>query len=170
MIERLAGSMGTNQIIVQGRSVAYISAIHDKSLGASESDFTVAKKIGMTGEDHLAILVSRRPAKLEVNTEEFAQVGEKFEIEEAVSEDKMEQSEDETQSTLDSLVSQNPRSLDGEERVQSEVRDDRAINIVEASNEGILIPAHATATGRSEFAQCRTSITEKEMRQKVRPS
>ena len=30
-------------------------AIHNPSLGGSESDFGVAKKIGLTAEDHLAI-------------------------------------------------------------------------------------------------------------------
>ncbi|HIH67433.1 MAG TPA: hypothetical protein HA305_03500, partial [Candidatus Thalassarchaeaceae archaeon] len=53
---------------------------------------------------HLAILGIPKTSKVGKSIlEEFAQVGEKFEIEEAVSEDKMEQSEDETQSTLDSF-------------------------------------------------------------------
>jgi replication factor C large subunit len=104
LIERLAGSMGTSKSSFREDLWPALLAIHDKSLGASESDFTVAKKIGMTGEDHLAILGIPKTSKVGKSIlEEFGQVGEKFEIEEAVSEDKMEQSEDETQSTLDSF-------------------------------------------------------------------
>ena len=104
MIERLAGSMGTSKSSFREDLWPALLAIHDKSLGASESDFTVAKKIGMTGEDHLAILGIPKTSKVGKSIlEEFGQVEEKFEIEEAATEDKIEQSEDETQSTLDSF-------------------------------------------------------------------
>ena len=104
MIERLAGSMGTSKSSFREDLWPALLAIHDKSLGASESDFTVAKKIGMSGEDHLAVLGIPKTSKVGKSIlEEFGQAEEKFEIEEAVSKDIVEQNNDESQSTLDSF-------------------------------------------------------------------
>ena len=64
----------------------------------------MAKKIGMTGEDHLAVLGIPKTSKVGKSIlEEFGQVEEKFEIEEIVSKEIVEQSNDESQSTLDSF-------------------------------------------------------------------
>ena len=56
----------------------------------------------MTGEDHLAIHGIPKTSKAGKSIlEEFGQVEEKFEIEKAPSKDTVEQSSDESQSTLD---------------------------------------------------------------------
>ena len=104
MIEKLAGSFGTSKSSFREDLWPTLLAIHDKSLGASERDFTVAKKIGMTGEDHLAVLGIPKTSKVGKSIlEEFGQVEEKFEIEEIVSKEIVEQSIDDSQSTLDSF-------------------------------------------------------------------
>ena len=104
LIEKLAGSFGTSKSSFREDLWPTLLAIHDKSLGASERDFTVAKKIGMTGEDHLAVLGIPKTSKVGKSIlEEFGQVEEKFEIEEIVSKEIVEQSNDESQSTLDSF-------------------------------------------------------------------
>ena len=104
LIEKLAGSLGTSKSSFREDLWPTLLAIHDKSLGASDRDFTVAKKIGMTGEDHLAVLGIPKTSKVGKSIlEEFGQAEEKFEIEESVSKDIVEQSNDESQSTLDSF-------------------------------------------------------------------
>ncbi len=104
LIEKLAGSFGTSKSSFREDLWPTLLAIHDKSLGASERDFTVAKKIGMTGEDHLAVLGIPKTSKVGKSIlEEFGQVEEKFEIEEIVLKEIVEQSNDESQSTLDSF-------------------------------------------------------------------
>ena len=104
MIERLAGSIGTSKSSFREDLWPALLAIHDKSLGASDRDFTVAKRIGLTGEDHLAIHGIPKTSKVGKSIlEEFGQVEEKFEIEEAPSKDIVEQNNDESQSTLDSF-------------------------------------------------------------------
>ena len=104
LIERLAGSIGTSKSSFREDLWPALLAIHDKSLGASDRDFTVAKRIGLTGEDHLAIHGIPKTSKVGKSIlEEFGQVEEKFEIEEAPSNDIVEQSSDESQSTLDSF-------------------------------------------------------------------
>ena len=58
----------------------------------------------MTGEDHLAIHGIPKTSKVGKSIlEEFGQVEEMFEIEKASSKDIVEQSSDESQSTLDSF-------------------------------------------------------------------
>ena len=104
LIERLAGALGTSKSSFREDLWPALLAIHDKSLGASESDFTVAKKIGMSGEDHLAVLGIPKTSKVGKSIlEEFGQVEEKFKIEESVSKDIAEQSDNDSQSTLDSF-------------------------------------------------------------------
>ena len=104
LIEKLAGSLGTSRSSFREDLWPALLAIHDKSLGASERDFTVAKKIGMTGEDHLAVLGIPRTSKVGKSIlEEFGRVEDRFEIEEIVSKGIVEQSKEESQSTLDSF-------------------------------------------------------------------
>ena len=58
----------------------------------------------MSGEDHLAVLGIPKTSKVGKSIlEEFGQVEEKFEIEESVSKDIAEQSDNDSQSTLDSF-------------------------------------------------------------------
>ena len=58
----------------------------------------------MTGEDHLAIHGIPKTSKAGKSIlEEFGQVEEKFEIEEAPSKDIVEQNNEDSQSTLDSF-------------------------------------------------------------------
>ena len=102
LLEKLAGSLGTSKSSFREDLWPALLAIHDKSLGASESDFTVAKKIGMTGEDHLAVLGIPRQKVGKSILKEFGQAVEKFEIEE-VSKEIVEQNNDDSQSTLDSF-------------------------------------------------------------------
>ena len=104
LIERLAESLGTSKSSFREDLWPALLAIHDKSLGASESDFTVAKKIGMTGEDHLAVLGIPKNSKVGKSIlEEFKQVEDKLDIEEPISKDIVEQSVSESQSTLDNF-------------------------------------------------------------------
>ena len=104
LIEKLAGSLGASSSSFREDLWPALLAIHDKSLGASERDFTVAKKIGMTGEDHLAVLGIPRTSKVGKSIlEEFGRVEDRFEIEEIVSKGIVEQSKEESQSTLDSF-------------------------------------------------------------------
>ena len=58
----------------------------------------------MTGEDHLAVLGIPKTSKVGKSIlKEFGQAVEKFEIEEVVSKDIVEQNNEESQSTLDSF-------------------------------------------------------------------
>ena len=58
----------------------------------------------MTGEDHLAVLGIPRTSKVGKSIlEEFGRVEDRFEIEEIVSKGIVEQSKEESQSTLDSF-------------------------------------------------------------------
>ena len=104
LIQRLAKSLGTSKSSFREDLWPALLAIHDEGLGASESDFTVAKKMGMTGEDHLAVLGIPKTSKVGKSLlEEFGQVEEKLELEEAVSKEIVEQSDNDGQSTLDSF-------------------------------------------------------------------
>ena len=104
LIERLATSLGTSKASFREDLWPALLAIHDKSLGASEYDFTVSKKIGLSGEDHLAIFGIPKTSKIGKSIlEEFGQNEETLEKQEAPTFDKVEQSNDESQSTLDSF-------------------------------------------------------------------
>ena len=104
LIERLATSLGMSKASFREDLWPTLLAIHDKSLGASEYDFTVSKKIGLSGEDHLAIFGITKTSKIGKSIlEQFGQNEETPEKQEAPSFDKVEQSNDESQSTLDSF-------------------------------------------------------------------
>ena len=104
LVERLAGSLGASRASFREDLWPALLAIHDKSLGASERDYTVAKKIGMTGEDHLAVLGIPKTSKVGKSIlEEFEQAEDRFETSESGPKATFEESNDESQSTLDSF-------------------------------------------------------------------
>ena len=55
LISNLSEKFGTSRSSVREELWPTLLAIHDSSLGGSEDDFTVAKKIGLSGEGHLAM-------------------------------------------------------------------------------------------------------------------
>ena len=55
LIARLAESLGSSKSSIREDLWPNLLAIHDNSLGGSSEDFTVAKRIGLTAEDHLAL-------------------------------------------------------------------------------------------------------------------
>ena len=104
LVERLAGSLGASRASFREDLWPALLAIHDKSLGASERDYTVAKKIGMTGEDHLAVLGIPKTSKVGKSIlEEFEQAEDRFETSESGPKATFEESNNESQSTLDSF-------------------------------------------------------------------
>ena len=104
LVERLARSLGASRASFREDLWPALLAIHDKSLGASERDYTVAKKIGMTGEDHLAVLGIPKTSKVGKSIlEEFEQAEDRFETSESGPKATFEESNNESQSTLDSF-------------------------------------------------------------------
>ena len=104
LVERLAGSLGASRASFREDLWPALLAIHDKSLGASERDYTVAKKIGMTGEDHLAVLGIPKTSKVGKSIlEEFEQAEDRFETSESGPKATFEEINNESQSTLDSF-------------------------------------------------------------------
>ena len=55
LIARIAESLGSSKSSVREDIWPHLLAIHDSSLGGSSRDFTIAKRIGLTAEDHLAL-------------------------------------------------------------------------------------------------------------------
>jgi len=55
VISRLSESLGTSRSSIRDDLWPTLLAIHNPSLGGAEGDFSVAKKIGLVAEDHLAM-------------------------------------------------------------------------------------------------------------------
>ena len=104
MIERLAESLGSSRSSVREDLWPTLLAIHDSDLGGSEDDFTVAKRIGLSGEDHLAIHGIPKTSKVGKSIlEAFGKSDDLSDLEEVVFEEQEPTSDDDTQSTLDSF-------------------------------------------------------------------
>ena len=102
LISSLSGEFGASRSSIREDLWPTLLAIHNSSLGGSENDFSVAKRIGLSAEDHLAmhgIPKSSKSAKeiMELFGEE--RPAESAEI--IVSKPPDDQVEDETQPTLD---------------------------------------------------------------------
>ena len=102
LISSLSGEFGASRASIREDLWPTLLAIHNSGLGGSENDFSVAKKIGLSAEDHLAmhgIPKSSKSAK-EI-MESFGEEGPGEIAEIIVSKPPDDQVEDETQSTLD---------------------------------------------------------------------
>ncbi len=104
LIERLAESLGSSRSSVREDLWPTLLAIHDSGLGGSEDDFTVAKRIGLSGEDHLSIHGIPKTSKVGKSIlEAFGKSDDLSDLEEVVFEEQEPTSDDDTQSTLDSF-------------------------------------------------------------------
>jgi hypothetical protein len=102
IISRLSESFGTSKSSIRDDLWPTLLAIHNPSLGGAEGDFSVAKKIGLEVEDHLAmhgIPKSSKSGKAIVKAFEGEELGRNDEI--MIVDDAEQESGDDTQPTLD---------------------------------------------------------------------